>query len=457
MELHGMKLVALRALLEADEISSLELVEACIARTLALQELNAYSAFDPDARRHAGARGPLLGIPIALKDNIDAAGLPCAAGTRALAEAPPRAEADVVQRLRAAGALVGGKLGMHELAFGITSNNAASRPVRNPWDTARIPGGSSGGAGAAVAAGLVPAAIGTDTGGSVRVPAALCGVTGLRPTVGRVPAAGIVPISRTRDTAGPLALDVADCALLDEVLAGAPAGLEVLVPGRLRLGVPRERFWEDLEAGVRERAEAALQTLRAAGIELVEVPLPGLDEANEAASFPIALFEFARDLRTYLRDSGRAVDFEQVLAGIASPDVAAVCRPLGGAGAIPEAAYRDALHARERLRRIYAHGFARAGVDALVFPTTPRTAARIGEDETVELNGRRVPTFATFIRNTDPGSNASLPGVSLPIGLAGGLPVGLALDGPVSSDRRLLAIAATVEALLPTPPLPRFM
>lgn len=455
----GQSLDALRSQLDSAQLSSRELAQACIERTQATQALNIYVQFDEaallaqadeaDRQLKAGVRLPLLGIPVALKDNIDAQGLACGAGTQALHGRVPARDAELVRRLRQAGALISGKLGMHELAFGITSNNRVTQAVRNPRAPDRIPGGSSGGSGAAVAAGVVPLAIGTDTGGSVRVPAALCGVAGLRPTVGRVPARGIAPISRTRDTAGPLALSLRDCAIADSVLTGEPAGLAEVSLRGLRLGVPRERFWQDLQPEVRASAEQALQQLRDAGVQLVEVALPGLSAANDAAGFPIALYEFVRDMRDYLASAERGVTLEELLAGIASPDVAAACQPLLGAGAIPAAAYQDALQARGQLQALYAMAFAQSGVSALVFPTTPRCAAAIGEDETVELNGQRLPTFPTFIRNTDPGSNASLPGVSLPIGFAGGLPIGLALDAPIGQDRALLALATAVERLFP--------
>ncbi len=444
---------------------STDLAEQWIARTEAASALNAYVAFDAaglrrqaaqaDARRAAGDRLPLLGIPIALKDNIDAAGFACGNGTGALHGRHPPGDAELVRRLRAAGALIPGKLGLHELAFGITSHNAVTGAVRNPWDLSRIPGGSSGGSGAAVAARLVPAAIGTDTGGSVRVPAALCGVAGFRPTVGRVSAEGIAPISATRDTAGPLARSVADLALLDGVLTGDAAPLPAVALRGLRLGQPQTYFWEDLDPGVRARADAAVAALRSAGAEFVPVDLPGLAQLDGEVSFVVALYEFVRDMTDYLRDRSRGITFEQLVAGIGSADVKAIAGPLLGDGAVPEAAYRQALQARQRLRALYADTFAKAGIAALVFPTTPATAARIGDDESFELNGRACPTFATFIRNTDPGSNAALPGLSLPIGLSGALPVGLALDGPAGSDRRLLAIGAAVEAALPPmPPAP---
>ena len=463
MHAADLPMTALRELLDSRVLSSLDLVNQLIARTEAAAALNGYASFDAEALRAqarqadvriaAGERLPLLGIPIALKDNVDALGFPCAVGTGALQGRVPKADAELVRRLRAAGALIAGKANMHELAFGITNNNAVTGAVHNPWDSSRIPGGSSGGSGAVVAARLVPAAIGTDTGGSVRVPASLCGVVGLRPTVGRVPSDGIAPISATRDTGGPLARSVRDCALIDSVLAGEPATLATMSLQGVRLGVPRSPFWDDLDGAVREVAEAALTVLRQAGAELVDVAMPGVMEANAEAGFPIALFEFVRDMRHYLSSRERGVTLEALVAGVGSPDVAGAVGPLLSGGAIPEAVYQQALLARKRLQGLYQTAFEQHRIEALVFPTTPRTAARIGEDETVDLNGRAQPTFVTFIRNTDPGSNAGIPGVTLPAGLAAGLPVGLALDGPAGSDRRLLAIAAAVEAALPPAPL----
>ena len=462
MKLTQLGVAELRRQLQAGTVTSVALADALIARTEAHAALNGYVAFDAealraqaraaDARIAAGEDLALLGVPVALKDNIDAVGLPSGAGTGALHGLHPARDAEVVRRLRAAGALVAGKTGMHELAFGITTNNSVTGAARNPWDPSRIPGGSSGGSGVVVAAGLVPAAIGTDTGGSVRVPAALCGVVGLRPTVGRVPGQGIAPISSTRDTAGPIARSVADCALLDRVLADGGEPLAPVALAGLRLGLPRSPFWETLEPGVQAVADAALERLRAAGVQLVEVALPGLAELNGATGFPIALFEFVRDMGRYLREAGRGIDLRQLVDGIGSPDVAAIARPLLAGGAVPEAAYREALLARGKLQALYADAFAAAGVQALLLPTTPLTAAPVGDDETVLFNGQRCPTFPTCIRNTDPGSNAGIPGVTLPAGLAAGLPVGLALDGPVGSDRGLLAIAAAIEAILPAEP-----
>ncbi len=466
----------LRDALARGEVRCIDAADAFIARTETATALNAYVAFDADglrrqaieadARLAQGQRLALLGVPIALKDNIQAAGLPCGDGTGALHGRIARRDAEIVRRLRAAGALISGKLGMHELALGITNHNAVTGAVRNPWDASRIPGGSSGGCGAAVAARLVPAAIGTDTGGSVRIPAALCGVAGFRPSVGRVSADGVAPISATRDTPGPLARSVADLALLDEVLSGDAAPLPAMSLRGLRLGLPQHTFWDDLEPGVRRATDAALDALRAAGATLVPVPLPDAARLAGDAGFAIVLHEFVRDMTRYLHAEQPGVTLDRLLVGVRSRDVAAIVSGLTGDGTIPEPLYRQALQARRQLQACYAEAFAAHDVAALVFPTTPRTAALIGEDDTVLLEGRAVPTFATFIRNTDPGSLAALPGLSLPIGLAHdrtddrgdglghGLPVGLALDGPAGSDKRLLAIGAAIEAVLPPMPAP---
>jgi len=463
MKLIDRTVTEIGATLDAGQARSVDLVEQWIARTTAAATLNCYTAFDAvglrrqaaaaDARRASGQRLPLLGIPVALKDNIESVGLPCGDGTGALHGQLATRDAVVVQRLRAAGALIAGKLGMHELALGITNHNAVTGAVRNPWDHARIPGGSSGGSGAAVAARLVPASIGTDTGGSVRIPAALCGVAGLRPTVGRVSRSGVAPIALTRDTPGPLARSVADLALLDAVLSGEDMPVSTVALRGLRLGVPHSPFWDDLDPGVARLANAALQTLRAAGVDLVDVKLPEVAHWSEEIGFVIVQHEFLRDMHSYLAERACGVDFPQLIAGIASADVRPLVQSLLQGPAVSETAYAQALQTRRQLQDTYARAFAEHDIGALVFPTTPSRAARIGEDQSFIHNHRPCPTFATFIRNTDPGSNAGIPGLSLPIGLADGLPVGLALDGPAGSDRRLLALGMAVEAALPPMPL----
>jgi len=463
MEMHEYGVRQLRDALMNREFSCAEHAGALVARTAALSQLNGYIDFDPvpflaqareaDAAIARGETAPLLGVPVGLKDNINTADLPTSAGTGALRGKTPNADARIVQRLRAAGAVVSGKANMHELAFGISSHNGVTGAVRNPWATDRIPGGSSGGSAAIVAAGLVPGAIGTDTGASVRLPAALCGIAGLRPTVGRVDGTGIAPIASTRDTAGPMAWNVGDLALLDAVLAGEPLPLAALSPvdlRGLRLGIPRARFWGPMDAAVAGVMDETLGTLQRAGVVLVEVDLPGLDALNDAVGFPVALYEFMVEMPAYLRASGHTVDMATLLAGIRSPDVAAILQPLLAGSAIGEDAYRAAMAARVQLQALYRDAFVRHDVQALLFPTSPLTARQVGSESLAEFNGEMQPAFPTFIRNTDPGSNAGIPGLSLPAGLgADGLPVGLALDGPAGADRHLLAIGTALEAVLP--------
>ena len=443
-------------------ISAREYAEALLAECERSGGLNAFIHLDPDRVRDAASRavsggGRLAGLPVPVKDNFDTADMPTTGGTPGLRDRRTARNAPVLQRLIDEGACVMGKLNMHELAFGITSNNGAFGPARNPYDPARIPGGSSGGSGAAVAARMAPVAMGTDTGGSVRIPAALCGVAGFRPTTGRYSQTGIVPISNTRDTAGPLARSVEDLALFDGVIAGVPDGVPHVSLEGARIGVPRAYFYDNLDPDTARVAEEVLATLAAAGAVLVEADMEEVPKLDEAAGFPIALHETVVGLNRYLSESGLDLDFAGLADAAASPDVAGLLQSLTTPeGAIPEPVYREALtKTRPALQAAYTDWFASNDVVAAIFPTTPLPAAPIGEDETVELNGERIPTFLTFIRNTGPSSVAGIPGVTLPAGLsAGGLPIGMELDGPAGNDRALLALAAAVEAVLPDMPPP---
>ena len=242
-----------------------------------------------DARRRDDKAGGLDGLALAVKDNIDTADLATTGGTRTRT-GPAAADAPPLARLLADGALLAGKTNLHELAFGITSNNAAFGPVRNPHDQKMIAGGSSGGTAAAIAAGVVPGGLGTDTGGSARIPAALCGIAGFRPTTDRYPAGGLVPLAQTRDTIGPMGRGVADVALLDAFMAGEDTALAEIAPDAIRLGVPRRVLWDGLEPAVAARCEAVLPRLSAAGVTIVESDPEDLWADDAAASFPIVFF-----------------------------------------------------------------------------------------------------------------------------------------------------------------------
>jgi indoleacetamide hydrolase len=445
------------------EIKAEHLAESLVSRTKLLQPLNAFISFDGDAvlekarsadrqRKRDEIGGRLAGVPLSFKDNIDVAGMPTTGGTPALRNHRPVKDAPVAAALFGEGAIAFGKNTMHELAFGITCNSPVFGAARNPYDTRMIPGGSSGGTAVAVAARMSPGGIGSDTGGSVRVPAALCGLVGLRPTLKRWSQKGIVPISSTRDTAGPLARKIEDLALLDSVVTGNMD--ESNFPGvrGLRIGVPRHYFWEQLDEETEKKCRIVLDVLKDKGAVLVQADLNDIAALNEAVSFVVALYEPRLDLRAYLRDSKAGVTFEQVVSSVASADVRATMQAmLDPASQVPDDVYKRVIeYHRPQLIERFADYFASNRLDAMIFPTTPLPARPIGDDETVELGGGRVPTFPTFIRNTDPGSNAGLPGVTVPVGLSDrGLPIGIALDGPPGADRRLLAIAGILEEALP--------
>jgi len=469
IELASLDAAQALVLLRRGDLGALEYADALLRRLPVHAALHAMTQVDPDAVRAAARRadqtsardrGLLHGLPIVVKDNIDVAGLPCTAGSPALAGHRPAMDAACVEPLRGAGALVLGKSNLHEFALGVTSGNAAYGAVRNPHAPERIAGGSSGGTAAAIAARLAPAGLGTDTGGSIRIPAALCGVVGFRPSTGRWPSRGVVPISvPSRDTAAPMARSVADCALLDAVVCGADPSLPTVALRGLRLGVPRE-FWAPLHGGLAAQLDGALGALSAAGVDLVPLSMAADLDAVGDVALVIAMAENLPSLRAYFADHGLPFDLHRLAASIASPDVRALFDHLAQSGGPDAAAYANALaEVRDRLQPAWAHAYAARRLDALVLPTTPLPAARIGEDTELQMNGRRWPTFDSYVRHCVPASILGLPSISLPAGCVAEqgalLPVGLMLDGPPGSDRRLLAIAAALQPLLPPTPEPR--
>lgn len=448
------------AMLDSGKISSAEIVAELLRRANEQEYLHAFITVNAQGaltraamldllRAQGEILGPLHGLPLVVKDNIHVAGLPNTAGTPGLSAFTPATDSPVIAALRDAGAIILGKTNMHELAFGVTSDNAAYGAVANPFDRRMFAGGSSGGTASAVAAGIAPAGLGTDTGGSVRIPAALTGMVGFRPSTGRYPSSGITPISHTRDTLGLIAPRVADIVLLDSVIVPQESGAAAMKPAQMRLGVPRSYFFTNLDQQSAIAIEAALANLQRAGITLVEVDPDGIEPLLVNSAFPIALYEVERDLPAYLDEFATGVSFSAVAAAAASADVQGIFAAIKGDGRVSDGAYAAALAAREALRIVFREYFEVHGLDAMIFPTTLLPARPIeGSQQTVKLNGDEVPTFPTYIHNTDPGSIAALPGISLPVGLtAGGLPVGIEIDGPEQSDRRLLQVAAILERI----------
>jgi len=451
-------------LIKEGRVTSEQLTRALLAKISANRDLNAFITVNEDgameaaraaddARRRDPAHfGPLHGVPLVVKDNIHVAGIRNTGGTPGLRNFIPSANAPTVQALLDAGAIVIGKTNMHELAFGITSNNAAFGPVHNPYDKTRIPGGSSGGNGSAIAARLAPGGIGTDTGGSVRIPAALNGIVALRPTIHRYSQSGVTPISHTRDTVGPMARVVSDLVLLDSVITRDWRRVDNVAPRQIRLGIVPELF-QNIDNETLALVNRALDKLRKAGVQVVPLQVSGFLDLDNQSGFPIALFEATQDITAYLSTYHTGLTLTQLAAQVASPDVKGVFDAFivpGAPNAIPQAVYDNAMNVvRPQLQKLYADTFGQNRLDAIVFPTTPLPAAPIGQDATVDLNGTQVPTFQTFIRNTDPGSIAGVPGISLPVALTrAGLPVGIEIDGPAGSDRHLLGVAQTLESIL---------
>jgi indoleacetamide hydrolase len=445
------------------ELTCERYAEALLDRCAQQRALNAFITLDPavvleqararDGERRAGAKpGALFGLPIPVKDSVNTRDYPTSGGTPALRTFRPHADAPVVAALKTAGAIVLGKTNLHELSYGWTSNNLAFGAVRNPYDRQRIAGGSSGGTAAAIAARLAPLGIAEDTEGSIRVPAAFCGIAGFRPTTGRYSSEGCVPISPLFDQVGPHARCVADLVLFDSVVSGeAPLAPAASLRG-VRLGVARDYWFTGLDPEVERVVAQALQRLENAGAVLVEAPLPGVGSLVGHATYQIQNHDVRLALARYLADYEAPVDLEQLIER-ASPDIQAVFHRYvlpGGEKFISEAVY---LLARDRyvpaLQGAYRDYFARHRLDAMVFPATRVAAPLIGDETTLDVAGQPVPFARAVARNIAPGSTAGIPGLVLPAGLTpGGLPVALELDAPAGSDRSLLSIGAALEQAL---------
>jgi mandelamide amidase len=460
---------ALRAMRNG-EISAESYASALLNQCRRGARLNAFITLRPDTvieaarecdrKRTSGAKlGPLHGLPIPIKDSVNTKDLPTTAGTPALRNFQPSEDAPLVRALRDAGAIVLGKTNLHELSYGYTSNNQAFGAIHNPYDPTCIPGGSSGGTAAAIAYHMAPLGIAEDTEGSIRVPAALCGLAGFRPTTGRYPTHGCVPISPLFDQVGPHARSVADLLLFDTALKGGDATASARSLKGVRVGVYRSYWFSGLDAETERVTNAALAKLKAAGVELVESELPELRRLIGLTTDPVQNHDVKPSLTRYLAEFHSGVSFEQLLAQ-SSPDVRKMIEPAvtpGGRDFVPDSQYDEIVKVHlPRLRAMYRNYFASNGIAAIVFPATILPAPKLGEEDMeVEVRGQRMPLDIAMARNIAPGSTAGLPGLVLPAGLtSGGLPVALEFDGPSGADRNVLKLGLALEAALGRLPPP---
>jgi aspartyl-tRNA(Asn)/glutamyl-tRNA(Gln) amidotransferase subunit A len=453
--------------LRARRTSAVDLARAALERAQAAAALNATITLDEagavaraeraDRALAAGTASPLCGVPLLHKDIFCTRGTRTTCGSRILAGFVPPYDATVVERLDGAGAVAIGKANMDEFAMGSSNENSFFGAVRNPWDRERVPGGSSGGSAAAVAAGIVPFATGTDTGGSIRQPAAFCGITGLKPTYGRVSRWGMVAFASSLDCGGVLARSAEDCAHVLVSIAGHDprdatsmdrpaddyvAALSGSLDG-MRIGIAREYFGAGVEDGVAAAVRAALAELEKQGAVLVDVALPHADLAIPAY-YVIAPAEASSNLSRYdgVRYGHRCSDpqsLEDLYTRSRAEGFGAEVkrRILVGTYAL-SAGYFDAYYLRaQRVRRLIANDFSEAfaAVDLIAGPTTPTTAFRLGEksSDPIAMYAADVNTVAVNL--------AGLPAISIPAGFSAGLPVGLQLIAPAFAEARLLAAA----------------
>ena len=458
------------AAMQRGELLSEDYASALLARCQDFSHLNAFISLDPekvmeaardaDMKRASGAQpGPLHGLPIPVKDSVNTIDYPTTGGTPALRHFRPAEDAMLVRMLKQAGAFVMGKTNIHELSFGWTSNNYAYGAVHNPYNIERIPGGSSGGTAAAVAARMAPLGIAEDTQGSIRVPAALCGICGFRPTTHRYPNEGVIPITPLFDQVGPHARCVEDLQLFDMLISGkqqAP-GSSLSLHG-VRLGVPRQYYFAGLDGDVERIMEIALGKLADAGAVLVEADVPDLKTLIDLTTAPAQLVDVVPRFTEYLERYGDGITFDDVLAQ-ASDDIKGAFADY----VLPGGKYSPSQQAFDKARDVYIPELKKAmrmyfrdnNVVAMVFPATMMPAPPIGEDVMVNIGGKPITLEIAIARNISPGSTSGIPGLVLPAGLStGGLPVSIELDGPENSDRSLLALGRAIEEVLGRLPAP---
>lgn len=433
------------AQLRSGTLKATQLVEQSLSAIARFQpSTNAFIRVDAEGARAAAAaadrelaagkdRGPLHGVPISIKDLIDIAGQPTTAASRVLADNIAKADAPVIARLREAGAVLIGKTNLHEFALGTTSEDSAFGAVKHPGDAARSPGGSSGGSAAAVASGMGLASIGTDTGGSIRIPSSICGIVGLKPGFGEVPTGGVIPLSTSFDHVGPLTRSVSDAAAIWSVIAQAPAPALNASPRGLRFVRLVDYFDRPIEPAVRVAYERALDRLRSSGVSISDAELPnaaGLLDAYVSIVLPEGAAWHAQFL------DKKAADY--------TPMVRA---RFESGRTIPAVKFVEALTFCQRMRADIDSLLDKA--DGIILPTMPITAPLLGSSEiTIDPKvGDRTAVRAAMLKHTQPFNMTGHPAISIPVRSAG-LPVGLQIAGRHGGTARLLAIAAACEKIV---------
>lgn len=467
--LASLGLAAAAAAIRNGDIASEAYTTALLQRARTLAELNAFitideaavlaAARDADKARANGSAALLLGVPLGVKDSYLTKGLPTSLGLDSLADFVPRVDAGAVRAIKGAGALVFGKNNLVEMSYGLTGHNARYGQVRNPHAWNRVSGGSSSGSAASVAAGIVPAALGGDTVGSIRVPASFCGVVGFKPTTGRWPRNGVAPISHTLDTTGVFARSVEDCSLLDQVVTGQqgakPSDRGYDLNG-VRLAFAPRQFLDLVDADIETSFRNMVRQLQDAGAEIVEVDFgEDFNVLVQTATWGIFAHETRAAISDFLRRYNIPTTFEAIYESL-KPQLRQAWGHIvlpGGAGATSAEAYRTALAvSRPEIQRRLDTAFVSQGASALLQPTTPCTAPLIEEQANVHIAGQEV-SYLALANHTVSASSVGLPGISLPVWLSrAGLPIGLELDAPLGSDLALLNLARRVEGVLGVKP-----
>ena len=456
------------------ELSSVEVAENLIEQTKTWAHINSLinfdeekflnSAIEADRKLASGEKiGQLHGVPIVVKDNIDVEGFVTSAASNALRDFIPKQQGPVINALAKAGAIIMSKANMHELAFtpGITKREedrekswGAFGAARNPYDVDYSPSGSSSGTAAAISAGIAPAGLGTDTGGSIRNPSAWCGINGLRPTIHRYSQEGVVPLSWTRDTIGPMARTVTDLSLFDTTITGDHELPDVQI-SKLRIGTDPEFFCKGCDPDIYNLFNAELERLSKEGAEIIEIKLIGLENLINQIGHSIVRYEVIRALSAYFKKSGLSIEYKDLVSKISASGLKQVLNNITNTEIVTEEKYDYAInHLRPALKKVYLDVFSQNKLDIMAFPSSLVAANKLNDEDVYKLGKNVVPYLVASSHNVQPATLCGNPGLTIPIGLTTKkLPAAIGFDAPLNHDRKLLSIGIAYEKI--KPPIPR--